>query len=310
MEENRTAAVVVTYNRLAMLKKCLQSLLAQTAPCDILIVDNASTDGTGEWVLEQAEEEKKLHYRNTGANLGGAGGFQLGMRWAVQSGYEFIWVMDDDCFPKDDALEQLLAADGLLKGKYGWLSSVALWTDGHSCKMNHPKLKKNFYEYIEFMKEGIIAAEQATFVSLFLKTETVCQAGLPIAEFFIWGDDVEFTRRIAVRQKMPCFVVGKSQVVHAMKENVGTNLATDRPERIDRYRYAFRNEAYFYRKEGIRGIVYFCARAGVNFLRILIKAPDHKGKRAWVLISSAVRGCFFHPRAEFPEKANTKQVDG
>lgn len=303
MQDKKIVAVVVTYNRIAMLKCCLQSLLEQTVSCDILIVDNASTDGTAAWGLKQAAETDRIKYQNTGANLGGAGGFQCGMRWAVSADYEYVWVMDDDCIPEKDALEQLLKADLLLEGKYGWLSSVALWTDGHVCKMNHPKLKKTFYDFIEFMKYGIVAAEQATFVSLFLKREIICQMGFPIAEFFIWGDDVEFTRRIAVRGSVPCFVVGQSQVVHAMKENIGTNLVTDRPERIDRYRYAFRNEAYCYRKEGVRGVCYYCARVGINFLRILVKAPDHKGKRVWVLLSGFMKGCFFHPKVEFPKES-------
>ena len=45
--EQRTAAVVVTYNRRDLLEQCLQALLGQTAPCTVLLVDNASTDGTG-----------------------------------------------------------------------------------------------------------------------------------------------------------------------------------------------------------------------------------------------------------------------
>lgn len=81
-------------------------------------------------------------FHNTGSNLGGAGGFHYGMRWAVEANYDYLWVMDDDCFPKTDALEKLLSADSLLKGVYGWMSSVALWTDGRECRMNRPKVKK------------------------------------------------------------------------------------------------------------------------------------------------------------------------
>lgn len=102
------------------------------------------------------------------------------MRWAVEANYDYLWVMDDDCFPKTDALEKLLSADSLLKGVYGWMSSVALWTDGRECRMNRPKVKKSFYEHIELLREGVLQAEQATFVSLFLKSETVREVGLPM----------------------------------------------------------------------------------------------------------------------------------
>lgn len=127
-QKTNVAAVVVTYNRLALLKRCVGCLRGQTALCDILIVNNASTDGTEEWLAAQAD----LLSRNTGSNLGGAGGFNYGMRWAVEAEFDYVWVMDDDTLPKPDALEKLLEANGLLKGDYGWLSSVALWTDGSS----------------------------------------------------------------------------------------------------------------------------------------------------------------------------------
>lgn len=297
MDKRQTAAVVVTYNRLPLLRKCIEKLCAQTVLCDILVVNNASTDDTASW-LDGLQAEGRLQTRNTGANLGGAGGFNYGMRWAVEAGYQYLWVMDDDCLPEADALEKLLEADGLLNSEYGWLSSVALWTDGTECKMNRQKLKKSFYDYSPLMKYGLVQAEQATFVSLFLQAETVRRVGLPIKEFFIWGDDIEYTRRIAVREKLPCFVAGQSQVIHAMKENTGSSIATDSAERIDRYRYAFRNEAFTYRQEGVRGVCYYLAKCGLNLCRIVVKAPDHRAKRVRVLVGSMVRGAFFRPKIE------------
>ena len=163
--------------------------------------------------------------------------------------------MDDDTLPRPDALGKLLEADESLNGNYGFLSSVVLWTDGSGCKMNRQKVKKNFYENVGLLTKSLIPVDQATFVSLFIKTETVKKAGLPVKEFFIWGDDLEYTRRMAVRMKMPCYLVGRSQVVHAMRTNNGSCIATDAPERIDRYRYAYRNENFAYRYEGIKGIV-------------------------------------------------------
>ncbi len=116
----KVAAVVVTFNRLPMLQKCMDMLENQTVPCDILVVDNASTDGTDEWLLSE-QSAGVLVVRNTGANLGGAGGFSYGMRWAAERGYEYIWVMDDDCLPYPDALEKLLDAGEALNGDYGCL---------------------------------------------------------------------------------------------------------------------------------------------------------------------------------------------
>ena len=248
--------------------------------------------------LEAQQEAGQLMAQDTGANIGGAGGFNYGMRWAVEAGYEYLWVMDDDCLPEPDALEKLLEADKVLGGNYGWLSSRCLWTDGTECIMNRQKLKKSFIKPDQYSIGDLIQANQATFVSLLLRSETVKRFGLPIKEFFIWGDDVEYTRRIAVRGKRPSFVVKHSRVIHAMKDNTGSSIALDCAERIERYRYAFRNEAFTYRQEGIKGVCYYLAKCGLNGCRIIMKAPDSKGKRLAVLLRSMAEGAGFRPSIE------------
>ena len=77
-----------------------------------------------------------LEYRNTGKNLGGAGGFCYGIRQAAAAGYDALWLMDDDTIPEPDALARFLEADTSLQGKYGWLSSRALAPDGTDQPMN------------------------------------------------------------------------------------------------------------------------------------------------------------------------------
>ena len=85
--EQNIAAVVVTYNRKELLEQCIKRILNQhDFFCDVLVVDNASTDGTAQWV--QRIQDSRVHYRNTGANLGGAGGFHFGLQWAVKAGYD------------------------------------------------------------------------------------------------------------------------------------------------------------------------------------------------------------------------------
>ena len=109
----RTAAVIVTYNRKAMLQRCLRALCAQTAGVpELWVIDNASTDGTAELVAQL--NLPTMHYYNTGKNLGGAGGFACGIQQAACSGAEYLWIMDDDCLPEPDALQQLLLADAFL----------------------------------------------------------------------------------------------------------------------------------------------------------------------------------------------------
>lgn len=294
-------AVIVTHNRCAMLQRCLSHLEAQTYPCDILVIDNASEDETDAWLTEYQKKNSQMRRKRLETNTGGAGGFNRGILEGVQAGYSHVWLMDDDCLPAPDALEKLMDADRLLGGaeQYGFLSSAVLWTDGRECKMNRQKIKKSYYERVEMLKHGMIQVEQATFVSLLIPARTVLEVGLPIKEFFIWGDDIEYTRRIAVRHGRPCYMAGQSQVVHAMQLNGGSSIATDGLDRIARYNYAFRNENYLYRQEGLRGFAYYTAKCGLNLLRVLRFAENHRLRRCTIIAKQYIFGLFFNPKIEY-----------
>ena len=301
--DKRIAAVIVTYNRLELLKECIQAIMDQEVPCDVLVVDNNSNDGTSEWLSDYSNENSRLLYHKLDDNLGGAGGFNHGMKWAVEAGYDYVWIMDDDCIVHNDTLKEFVKADKRLGGskKYGFLSSVVLWIDGKECAMNRQVVVKHFYKYIKYMKYGLIQIQQATFVSLFFPAETIKQFGLPIKEYFIWGDDIEYTRRVAFRGRRPSFLVGKSQVTHKMKSNSGSEIATDSIERMDRYRMAFRNENYTYRQHGLGGIVFYLFRCFRCFVRIFTQGKDNKALRVKTLIKGFVEGCFFNPKVEYLE---------
>ena len=80
--------VVVTYNRLDLLKECLQAVEQQTFPCHrIIVVDNCSTDGTCEF-LQQYCTRPQYHIIRTEKNIGGAGGFSIGIKESVREGAE------------------------------------------------------------------------------------------------------------------------------------------------------------------------------------------------------------------------------
>lgn len=290
----KVVAVIVTYNRCELLKENIECLLNQTYPLDILVVDNNSTDGTYE-SLKDFIEEDKIKYFNTGANLGGAGGFQCGIKKAVIAGYEYLWVMDDDCMPNPDALQKLMDADSELEGKYGFLSSKVLWKDGSICTMNVQRRKLT--KPVKKFDKPLIPVVMASFVSFFVKSVTVQELGLPIKEFFIWTDDWEYTRRIS--RKYPCYVVTESTVVHKSNSNIGANIANDSPDRLDRYKYLYRNDVYLYRREGFRGFCYETARLTAHYLRILFKAKDNKRKRIKQLVSGTKEGFRFHPSIEY-----------
>ena len=282
-----TVAVVVTYNRLELLKQNIECLRGQTVQPDILLIDNASTDGTAEWAKAQSD----ILYMNPGENLGGAGGFSYGMKKAAEAGYTYIWIMDDDCLPKEGALEALLRADRKLQGKYGWLSSVTLWTDGKLCPMNVQRATP--YKEAVIKQTSYTEVEMASFVSLFLKRETIVQYGLPIKEFFIWTDDWEFTRRISRQEK--CYVVNDSVVVHAMKNKTVVNVATDAEDRLGRYDYFYRNDVVLYRREGFKGWLWVVTK---DLYHSLLVIKSGKWRRLGIIWKGFCRGILFSPDIE------------
>lgn len=287
-------ALVVTYNRKDKLLACLDALRRQTSTCRVFVVDNASSDGTSELISPRLTATDA--YYNTGANLGGAGGFSFGLEKALAASPDFIWIMDDDALPEPTALERLLAADRSLDGRYGWLSSRCLMRDGQPCPMNLQR--RTPFSAVDGADPRLSAqepfpAQMASFVSLFLKAETVRRVGLPFASFFIWSDDLEYTRRISRDQDG--YVVPGSVVVHDIAGSAASNIALDRPERIARYFYAFRNEFFVYRREGLRGLAYYTAKVVLNLLRIVTKSRDHRRERLKALFSGLAAGLTFKP---------------
>lgn len=290
----QVAAVVVTYNRLPLLRKCLNALAMQTVPLEaIWVIDNASTDGTGEAVRKLGIPH--LIYRNTGHNLGGAGGFSYGTEKAALAGYDALWLMDDDTIPEPNALESLLQADKALQGTYGWLSSRALAPDGTDQPMNRQRMTP--YKDIPGYEGKAIPAVMASFVSLFVRTNVVRQYGLPISEFFIWSDDWEYTRRIS--RDMRCFVVPSSRVVHAMQNPGTVNIATDVPARWNRYHYFYRNDVVLYRREGLCGWLWLIAKDLWHTMQVLRDPRGQRRTRIAIIWKGFAAGVRFKPSISY-----------
>lgn len=302
--EKKVMAVVVTYNRKELLKECVNALLNQEyRNCDILIVDNASTDGTQEYLNEEIKN-LNVHYVNTGANLGGAGGFNYGMKEAYKIGCDFMWIMDDDCIVHNDTLTELIRADENLKGEYGFLSSKVLWKDNSICKMNIQKRK--FSKWLKDFDKNMQPIAMASFVSLFIKTSVVRELGLPIKDFFIWTDDWEYTRRIS--RKYKCYFISKSIVTHKSALNEGASIATVDGDRLERFKYMYRNDVVLYRREGIKGWFLLYIRLIIHKMRVLKSKKEDKKERMNIINNSIKNGKNFFPKIEYPINRNLIRV--
>lgn len=290
-------AIVVTYNRKELLKECIHALKKQTTPLTkILIIDNHSTDGTEEYIKGELSDEE-LYYKYLEENIGGAGGFNIGIRKAVELGGDYLWIMDDDTIPENDSLSELLEASTQLGDDFGFLASKVLWKDGTPCLMNIPKVNEDWIYQSEYLTQGLVQLESASFVSLFVRKDAVMKCGLPIREFFIWGDDVEYTSRLSKEYKN--YYCEKSVVVHKMNINERTDICTDSGTRLKRYEYLFRNMAYSVKKGGGWGTVKYVIRGVVTAFRIILQAKDNRLKRAVTVLKGVWKGIFFNPEIEY-----------
>jgi GT2 family glycosyltransferase len=296
MSNNEVCAVVVTYNRKDLVEKCICGILAQkNSNCDIIVIDNGSTDGT-EILFKEKFNIDNLRYFNMGENLGCAAGTSRGIKEAVIAGYKYIWVMDDDVFPHEDTLYELLKADKELHGEWGILSSAAYWTDGSICESN--RQKKTLFKFMkdEDYNKRYVRVCMVSLASMFIKAKVVKKVGLPLSEYFIYTEDYEFCSRVG--KIFPIYVVPASKVTHAMKINRKANLVKDTPDRLYRYKHLYRNDVHCYRKLGIMGYLYLALKFVYTFIMVLLKEKGHKKEKIDTLITGYSEGFKFNPSVE------------
>ncbi len=196
-EPSRVTAVVVTYNRRDLLLEALAAVYAQSrAPDAVIVVDNASADGTADAVRTKFPA---VQLAELSRNSGGAGGFAYGISLALAGDAGLIWLMDDDTVPEPGALAALLAArDRHPAPPPALVASRVLWTDGRPHPMNTPRTKPfvSKAERLTAAAAGCMPIRSASFVSVLVDAAECRRRGLPQADYFLWNDDFEFTTRL------------------------------------------------------------------------------------------------------------------
>ena len=236
--------IVVTYNRKDLLQECLDAILEQTVPVkSVFVIDNASTDGTRE-ILETKYTGTNVVPVFMESNTGGAGGFYEGIKRGSTGDYDWIWLMDDDTIPTPDCLEKLLNAAEAVNKDVSFLAS-SVYGPNHEF-MNVPEIdmhpSPNGYTcWYEKLDRGMIKISSATFVSLLIKKEAITKCGLPCRDFFIWGDDSEYTSRLT-NNYGPAYLVGESVAIHKRKDTKILTIENETNQnRIKMFHYMYRN---------------------------------------------------------------------
>ena len=199
----KVIAVVVTYNRRALLSECITALRNQTRKLEaILVINNGSTDDTEDWLISQ-----KDIFFVTQKNIGSAGGFNTGISWAYKHHYSWIWCMDDDGYPKENALEKILQED---------INTLCL----RNCAVLNKADKKTFvwkvknYTTIDDADERIVYGVGHPFNGTMLHRNIVERVGLPQQRLFLWGDETEYLYRITSKNKIPVCTITDSIHYH------------------------------------------------------------------------------------------------
>jgi len=286
---NSVAAIIVTHNRLAMLKGCIEALRSQTRRPDlILVVDNDSADGTREWLASQADVRALLQ-----ENVGGAGGFYTGMKTAYDEGYDWIWCMDDDGWPARDCLERLLESD---RPNFLYRAPLVLDRDNHEglafvvgLPGSEVRLKTRA-EAEAAAQNGFLDGIACPFNGILMHRDLMKAIGFPLKDMFMWGDEVEYylrTRKagIVLSTYVPAIHFHpRDRMKGTVFQFLGKTMTVIHTNNVFRDYLAARNQTYIMRKywgwwKGVRHLVRYTlfhlithgAKAGLRTFRACIE---------------------------------------
>ncbi len=198
----KVLAVIVTHNRRALLARCIAHLQAQTRPPDeLLVVNNASTDGTPEMLADMGVPFV------TQPNLGSAGGWHSGIVHALQQGHDAVWLMDDDGYPHGSALGALTHA---LAPDVACASSVVVMEDaparfvfpfpilaanGLPVLFGSPRKIPKLKDLEQLAPSGVYPFAHF-FNGALIRTTAIRKVGNVNAGFFMFGDEVDYFFRL------------------------------------------------------------------------------------------------------------------
>ena len=212
----KVSAVVVTYNRKHLLGECLDAVLAQTRAVDHLyVIDNASTDGTPEFLRERGYLDRRdLTHVRLDQNVGGAGGFAEGVSVGRQAQSDWLWLTDDDSEPRPDTLERMLSAPPASDPGTVSLCPTVLYPDGRLDSNQRGDFQRRLRSLPEsaYVAGRYPAIGYMSFVGSLVRVDVARLLEPPRAEFFVWGDDVEYSLRL--RHHGDIRLVPESVIIH------------------------------------------------------------------------------------------------
>jgi rhamnopyranosyl-N-acetylglucosaminyl-diphospho-decaprenol beta-1,3/1,4-galactofuranosyltransferase len=290
-------AVVVTHRRPDELAKSLDAVSSQSRrPDHLIVVDNDHDDRVRDLVQGQPIPTT---YLGSHRNLGGAGGFALGMLHALSLGADWVWLADDDGRPQDaEVLATLLAC----ADRHG-LAEVSPMV----CNLDHPdrlafplrrglKWRRLVSELHSDAHEDLLSGIASLFNGALFRASTIEAVGVPDLRLFIRGDEVELHRRL-VRSGLPFGTCLQTSYLHPcgteeFKPILGGRMHTQYPDDAAKRYFTYRNRGYLLSQPGLRKLLpQEWLRFGWYFL---ITRRDPAGLREWIRLRRLGRREEFH----------------
>jgi len=275
-------AVVVTHRRPESLARSLQAICSQTrAPDGLIVVDNDCDSQVRDLVAGQAVPNT---YVGSHRNLGGAGGFALGMLHALAQGADWVWLADDDGRPLDPSVLQTLLDCADTHG----LAEVSPMV----CDIEDPTrlafpLRRGLQwrrRVSELGTGDLLPGIASLFNGALFRATAIEAIGVPDLRLFVRGDEVELHRRLA-RSGLPFGTCLKATYVHPcgtdeFKPILGGRMHTQYPDDANKRYYTYRNRGYLLSQPGLRKLLpQEWLRFGWYFL---VSRRDPAGLAEWV----------------------------
>ncbi|MBB3049451.1 rhamnopyranosyl-N-acetylglucosaminyl-diphospho-decaprenol beta-1,3/1,4-galactofuranosyltransferase [Prauserella isguenensis] len=271
LPEGAVAAVVVTRNRRELLAESLKVVESQTRPVDhLIVVDNGPDEESARDVVEAYS--RPVTYLPSYRNLGGAGGFALGMLHALALGAEWVWLADDDGRPADEHVLETLLGEAERR-ELAEVSPMVVNIDepeklafplrrGLTWKRTSAELGEDFLPGIASLMNGAL-----------FRASTLEVTGVPDLRLFFRGDEVELHRRLA-RSGLPFGTSLRAAYLHPngsdeFKPMLGGRFHAQDPENEVKRYYTYRNRGFLLSQPGMRKIgALEIARFGLYFVGV------------------------------------------
>jgi len=281
----RVVAVVVTHNRASLLRETLSALLIQErTPDSIVVVDNASVDETSEVI---ASFPDVVHLRLT-ENLGGAGGFQAGIRYALEQGAAFLWLMDDDGRPREPTcLTRLLHT---AKYHNAGIVGPLILDVSEPERLAFPVHlgRRRIFDRARLSGYPVIENFAHLFNGTLIRSSVFSTIGLPDSRLFIRGDEVEFFYRAKARRIRIVLDTGVEFLHPSSQAEIfpifgGLFYAVVPRDDVKQY-FQFRNRGHIFRKyRMLHYLAFDFIRYGYYYL--VIRKGDVSGLARWIQIT-------------------------